>query len=307
VIDEEIRALFMKELPGAGLLFDEPMSAHTSLHIGGPADVMIRAEDHGTVSRALELSSHAGFPSLPLGGGTNVLVRDGGVEGALITLPSASEPEAVEEDAGRVVLRAGAGLALGALLAYCRREGLSGMEGLAGIPGQVGGAIAGNAGSYGMEVSDVLSTVSVMAREGSVRSLKKEDIPFGYRSAGLPEGSIILGAEFRLRRESPAAVSGRMTKWLEEKKSTQPLGKWSAGCVFENPPGESAGRLVDRAGCKGLREGAIEVSATHANFFINTGGGRAEDFLVLMERVAERVRTAFGVSLEPEIHIIGRN
>jgi UDP-N-acetylmuramate dehydrogenase len=307
VVDEEIRELLMKELPGARLLFDEPMSAHTSLHIGGPADVMIRAEDHGTVSRALELSSHAGFPSRPLGGGTNVLVRDGGIEGALLMLPPEREPETLEEDGEGVVLRAGAGLALGALLAFCRKEGLSGLEGLAGIPGQVGGAIAGNAGSYGMVISDVLRRVTVMTREGSVRSLKKEDIPFGYRSAKLPPGSIILGAEFSLNRESPRVVSGRMRKWLEEKKRTQPLGKWSAGCVFRNPSGESAGRLIDRAGCKGLREGAIEVSATHANFFINMGGGRAEDFLALMERVSDAVRRAFGVELEPEIRIMGRN
>jgi UDP-N-acetylmuramate dehydrogenase len=191
-------------------------------------------------------------------------------------------------------------------VAYSKREGLRGLEGLAGIPGQVGGAIAGNAGSYGTEIKDIVASVTLIDLEGRTLVLGREDIAFGYRSAELPRGSMVLGAELRLARGRPDEVARRIGKWLETKKKTQPLGKRSAGCVFKNPPGDSAGRLIDRAGCKGMRVGAIEVSGLHADFFINTGGGSARDFLRLMDRVAERVRAAFGIELEPEIRIVGR-
>jgi UDP-N-acetylmuramate dehydrogenase len=180
------------------------------------------------------------------------------------------------------------------------------MEGMAGIPGQVGGAVAGNAGAFSCEMKDVILRVNVMNREGKAVTLGRDELGFAYRHAELPAGAVLLGAELRLEKDDPAEVSKRMEEFLKEKKSKQPLGRRSAGCVYKNPPGDFAGRMIEIAGCKGMRVGGIEVSAVHANFFVNTGEGTATDYMNLMVEVASRVRTHSGVVLEPEIRMVGR-
>jgi UDP-N-acetylmuramate dehydrogenase len=302
----EIKELIKREVPAGSVRYDEPMGGNTSLRIGGPADVLIEPESPEAVSRVLGLLKRSGVPCLPVGGGTNLLVSDRGIEGAALSLASLRGIETMEEDDGWAALRVGAGTPLQGLLAYCAKHGLSGIEGLSGIPGQAGGAIAGNAGSFGCEIKDVLTKITLAESGGGRRVLGSEDVAFGYRHAGLPEGSVILAVELRCAKDSPDAVAERMKGHLETKRKTQPLGRRSAGCVFKNPPGESAGRLMDRAGCKGMRVGGIEVSQVHAGFFINAGKGTAEDFLRLMDAVAGKVKEAFGITLEPEIRIVGR-
>jgi len=306
MVDIEIRELFEKELPGVRVSFGEPMEAHTSLRIGGPAEVFITPHDASTLTRVMELLRRAGFPVFALGGGTNLLVSDAGMDGAVVSLASLRGIETVDEGDDWIVLKAGAGVPLQELVARSKKAGLSGLEGLAGIPGQVGGAIAGNAGSYGVEMKDSLLQVLLIDESGDMKTIDRDDIAFGYRRAGLPQGSVVLAAEVKLLRDSPQAVAGRVEHWVGLKRITQPLGSRSAGCVFKNPPGESAGKLIERASCKGMRIGGIEVSDVHANFFINAGGGSAGDFLRLMETVAGRVKEAFGIILEPEIRIVGR-
>jgi UDP-N-acetylmuramate dehydrogenase len=180
------------------------------------------------------------------------------------------------------------------------------MEPLAGIPGTVGGAVFMNAGSFGTEIKDVVTGVEIVDREGSIRRLSRSEIGFSYRSSSLPKGSIIISAEFRLSRDKPESVSKRIRETIRKKALSQPLNYPSAGCVFKNPPDDSAGRLIDIAGCKGMRCGGIEVSSVHANFFINTGGGTFDDFINLMEEVRDRVYKTSGIKLEPEIHILRR-
>jgi len=286
---------------------DEPLSRHTSLKIGGKAMLMLIPEDIDSLRVIIEKARDLDIKVLILGGGTNLLIDDRGVDGLVVSTKRLDMIEYLESK-GRddVILRAGAGLQLGGLISHCMRNGLSGMESLAGIPGTVGGAVFMNAGSFGTEIKDVVIGVEIMDREGSIRRLSRSEIGFSYRSSGLPEGSIIISAEFRLRRDKPESVSKRVRETIRKKSLSQPLNYPSAGCVFKNPPSDSAGRLIDSAGCKGMRCGGIEVSSVHANFFINRGGGTFDDFINLMEEVKERVYKASGIKLEPEICILRR-
>jgi UDP-N-acetylmuramate dehydrogenase len=180
------------------------------------------------------------------------------------------------------------------------------MEGLAGNPGSVGGAVAGKAGSFGFEIRDVITSISLLMPDGSQKELSAEDIVFEYRKAHVPSGSIILSAVLSLKKDEPFEIKKRFIEFINEKKSRQPVSKPSAGCVFKNQKDIAAGKLIDDAGCKGMRVGDIEVSEMHANFFINTGKGTADDFLKLMDIVGKKVKDKFGIVLEPEIRILGR-
>jgi UDP-N-acetylmuramate dehydrogenase len=242
------------------------------------------------------------IPYTVLGRGTNVLVRDAGIEGAVIL--TASMKKSSLSDGG--VARVQSGMALQAFIVSAVRAGFSGMEGLAGIPGSIGGAVAGNAGSFGYEMKDVVASCSVLMPDGSMRTVQGGHMGFGYRKAGLPEGAVIVSSEIALKKDDPVETHTRFRSFMKEKKAGQPVWQRSAGCVFKNPHGLSAGRLIDEAGCKGMSSGGISVSAVHANFFVNNGGGTAGDFLSLIDAVSQRVHHAFGVILEPEIRVIGR-
>lgn len=312
----EIKRLFRDT--GAEQKFREPMSAHTSLRIGGPADVFIRPRDADSLKRVRRTAAQAGIEVFPLGGGTNLLVKDEGLGGAVVYTGALKSIEIIGEDSDTAVIRAASGVRLKGLLDFALKRGLSGMEGLSGIPGLLGGAIAGNAGAFGFEIKDTLISAAMLNPEGDVETVGKDGLRFEYRKAAIPPGSIILYADFKLWKDSPGDLSERVKKFLAEKKTNQPLGERSAGCVYKNPAGggevpssgggnvPSAGKLIEDAGLKGMRVGDIEVSRKHANFFINRGKGRADDFLRLMEKVSAEVKSRFGIVLEPEIKIIGR-
>ncbi|MEJ2183191.1 MAG: UDP-N-acetylmuramate dehydrogenase [Nitrospirota bacterium] len=303
----EIKAVLMKELPRLEVRYDEPLAGHTTLRLGGPTPAYIVPGDGETVARVVQVLASRGIRPLAMGGGSNLLVGDRGVEEPVISVSALAGKDIREDCPGEAVLCVGAGLSLAGLLSLMRQSGLTGLEGLVGIPGQVGGAVAGNAGAFGREMKDVLCEVTVVDAEGTVHIINKEGLDFGYRRSGLPAGSVIIASTMAFGKDEPEAVAARMKRYLEEKKSRQPLGQWSAGCVFKNPQGgEPAGKLIEEAGCKGLAEGGIQVSPVHANFFVNTGEGTAADFTALMEKVAERVLRASGVSLEPEIRVVGR-
>lgn len=282
--------------------FNEPMSAHTSLKIGGPVDVAL-FPDETSLPELIKILTGEGIPYIVIGGGTNVLVKDRGINGAVIFT---SKMNNITLNAERSTLNAEAGCSLQKVINLCIEHGLSGMEGLAGIPGSMGGAIAGNAGSFGYEIKDVVKSVNLLMPDGDIKESSASDICFQYRSAKIPSDSIILSAVLSLRKDEPFEIKKRFTEFINEKKSKQPVSKPSAGCVFKNPKDIAAGRLIDDAGCKGMRVGDIEVSPMHANFFINTGKGTADDFLRLMDIVSKKVKEKFGIVLEPEIRIIGR-
>jgi UDP-N-acetylmuramate dehydrogenase len=286
--------------------FGEPMKKHTYLGIGGPADIFVVPNSVEALSSLLKAADQNKVQALPVGGGTNLLVSDGGIEGAVISMASFDEIRIINNDSDSVTVYVDSGYPLMRLVRFAADRGLTGIEGLAGIPGQVGGAISGNAGAFDQEIKDVLINVLVMHRDGNVEDIRKDALNFEYRHAELPPGAIILGALFSFGKDDPSAVSKRVDEFMKEKKLSQPLGERSAGCVYKNPPGGFAGKLIDEAGCKGMRVGGIEVSRVHANFFVNTGDGTAADYMNLMGEVSSKVKMSSGVVLEPEIRMVGR-
>lgn len=303
---EGIEEIFSEIFFEGDVRFVEPMMKHTSLRIGGPADVFVIPQDIPSLKNMLIILKRKGIPFLPMGSGTNVLVRDEGIEGVVISLKFLRKIQIVSEDEGNVNIYVEAGTPLQRLVQFSKEKGYSGIEGLAGIPGSVGGAICGNAGAFGYEMKDVLISVSIMDAEGNSKELRAEDIEFGYRRSNISLHELLLSAEIILKKDEKENVSSRMENFLKRKWESQPVPEPSAGCVFKNPPGLSAGKLIDEAGCKGMRIGDIEVSNIHANFFINKGKARASDFIRLMEDVRSRVKENLGIELEPEIRIVGR-
>jgi UDP-N-acetylmuramate dehydrogenase len=308
LVDSKIKEIFDKVSFSGEVRFDEPMSAHTSLRIGGPAEILAFPEDPVSLKNILLSAKREQIPVFIFGGGTNLLVSDGGIEGIVISLKAFNKIEFTREtNDKKAVLYVGAGVTLAKLISFAQKNGCAGIEALAGIPGYFGGAVYMNAGSFGVEIKDVLVSIALMDINGEIRILQKDDLNFSYRSSNLPGSSVILSANISLNRDKSDDILNRIKEFLRKKRETQPLLETSAGCVFKNPSGgDAAGRLIDAAGCKEMRIGDIEVSAGHANYFINKGRATYMDFIALMEKVKVRVKEHSGVVLEPEIKIIGR-
>jgi len=286
--------------------FNAPMKNHTNLGIGGPADVVVSPEDPVSLKNIVMLLGRQNLPFFPLGGGTNVLVRDAGIEGVVIKCRAFGRIEVLQETGGHAELFVEAGVPLQKIVNFCREKGYAGMEGLTGIPGTVGGALCGNAGSYGYEIREVIISTVIMRSNGSLERFRPEDLGFGYRTSNIRPDDIVLSANLKLGRDAADAVASRTDEFFSRKKKAQPIWEKSAGCVFKNPEGMFAGRLIDEAGCKGMSIGAIAVSSMHANFFVNCGEGTAGDYLALMAAVSAKVNEKFGVRLEPEIRVMGK-
>lgn len=307
IIDEHLwQEIISPDSFSGEVRFMEPMKKHTSLKIGGTADVFASPQDAVSLKNMLILLKEKSIPFVPVGGGTNLLVKDGGIDGVVVSLRDFRRIEIVKEENDLVSVFVESGVPLQRLVVFSREKGYSGIEGLVGIPGSVGGAIAGNAGSFGYEIKNVLVSVIVMHADGKMDKMSAGELGLEYRASKIPAGSIILGADIKMRRDIKEDITKRIDAFLREKSERQPISKLSAGCVFKNPEGASAGRLIDEAGCKGMRIGDVEVSAVHANFFINRGNASASDFIRLMDEVRTKVISIFGVELEPEIRIVGK-
>ena len=285
--------------------FMEPLSRHTSFGIGGPADVVVYPSDEEDLERVLVWAEEHSTPVLTLGGGTNVLVDDAGFRGIIAFLQRGLSR--VSFDGENV--RAEAGVGFSALVGAMAGKGLSGLEFAWGIPGTVGGAIKGNAGAFGRQISDVLTEVEGIDRcSGERVRLNPSELGFGYRRSGIPDLLILTAARFRLLRDDPTTIRSRMLDFLRRRRSSQPVQERTAGCIFKNPPsGPAAGALIERVGCKGLYVGDAGISERHANFIVNRRDARASDVRELIEQVRTRIREATGVELELEIRLIGRN
>lgn len=306
-IGEELEEIFA-ECPFEGeIRFMEPMMKHTSLRIGGPADLFVIPQNLPSLKNILIIVNRKKIPFLVLGGGTNILVKDGGIEGVAISLTSFRKIEILSVHEMNVRIDVETGAPLQRLVQYSKEDGYSGIEGLAGIPGSVGGAIIGNAGAFGYEMKDVLISISTMDTEGNIKTRGVDNIDLGYRRSNISSTDLLLSAEILLKKDSKEHVSAKIEDFLKRKWESQPFSEKSAGCVFKNPLGLFAGKLIDESGCKGMRIGDVEVSSTHANFFINKGRANASDFIRLMDNVKQRVKEKFGVVLEPEIRIVGRD
>lgn len=303
---ERIKEIFGGDAFAGDVFANEPMRDHTTLRIGGSADVYAMPRSLPSLKNLITALNGESVSVMALGGGSNILVSDEGIDGMVISTASLNHVETIEESDEDVRLFVEAGTPLQKLINLSRAQGYKGIEGLAGIPGFVGGAVRGNAGSFGYEMGDVVESVTVIDMEGRIFTIEKDDLGFGYRSSALAEGVILLSANIRLKKDDEREVAKRVSGFLREKTEKQPISKFSAGCVFKNPPLAYAGRLIDESGCKGMRRGDVEVSSLHANFFVNRGSGKASDFLWLMEEVKERVIKSFGIELETEIRVVGR-
>lgn len=290
------------------------LSERTTLRLGGPAlaEAVARVEaDLDQLGR--ELPGLGGRP-LALGAGSNILALDGALDVVLVRPANDAAPQ-VEHTPGGALVRVGAGFGLPRLLGLCQRLGLSGLESLTGIPGRVGGAVAMNAGSYGVETGALLSRVRLWTPTAGLVWRETKDCSFGYRhfdaklGAGLGDGfSLIWEAEFRLASGEPKAIRARMEATYGKKKAVQPVTAKSAGCVFKNPPSAtgvgSAGKLLDQAGMRGRKLGGMAFSELHANFLVNLGRGTAAQALELMDLGRSAVSARFGVELETEVVVL---
>ena len=280
----------------------EPMARHTSFGLGGPADIFLEPPTASAFKEAAALLDDSGVPIMILGRGTNILVRSGGIDGAVLASRRAFDGI---ERRGRT-LDVGSGVALARALRFCAEEGLSGIEGLAGIPGSVGGAVVTNAGSFGVAIGERLREV-VLFRPGSEsRAVTVSDLPIAYRRTTLPAKSVIERAILELDEADPEAVRRLEEDTLEKKWKAQPADMRSAGCIFKNPPGESAGKLIDSVEMKGARVGGAVVSDRHANFVLNDRGATPEDVEELIGAVRARVQEATGIELDLEVEIVGK-
>lgn len=293
------RALDAKQIP---YRTDEPLLKKTWWRAGGSADVYIEASDLPTVRAVAALTHQHAVPLFVLGNASNLLVSDKGIRGVVMRLQG-DLTQATELPGRKVEL--GAGLKLVSLLKRAERERWSGLQLFAGIPGTVGGAVRMNAGTALGEVSSRLVDIDVVTREGETGTLSPSDLSMRYRHCELPEGAIVTAARLSLTDEDFDDCKRHIDEHLAYRAATQPVDVPTCGSTFRNPPGTSAGRLIDSCGLKGLRIGGAVVSEKHANFLVNTGTATATDLRSLIEEVQRRVREQTGIEMSPEVHFAG--
>ena len=296
-------------LPDGAVLYDEPMSAHTSFRIGGPADVFVSAKEPEAVKAVLAFGRKADIPVTVIGNGSNLLVSDKGVEGIVLSIKDTGTelPAPVYADDEKAVFEVSAGMSLSAFSKACAKAGYTGTETLAGIPGSVGGGVAMNAGAYGGEIKDVLKSARVLDKDLNEKVLTNAELELGYRrSRVLSEGLIVLSAEFELKRGNAEESLAKISELNKKRKDKQPLELPSGGSTFKRPEGYFAGKLIEDAGLRGFRFGNAAVSEKHCGFVVNLGGATCAEVLALMDEVKKKVFENSGVGLEPELRMIGR-
>jgi UDP-N-acetylmuramate dehydrogenase len=281
--------------------FKEPLGFHTSLRIGGPADIFVVPQNIDDIRHALQFAERDQLAVTVIGGGNNLLVGDRGVRGVTLKL---------EGCLGRAEYRgeealAGAGVSLSGLIREAAALHLGGIECLIGIPATIGGALAMNAGTADGAIGDFVSAVYFLHPDGTLGEFKPGPGPLGYSAFQAPPGAVLIGCRLRLQRRPMGEIQRELKQRLKQKKTTQPLALASAGFVWRNPSGGSAAKLIEKSGLRGKRVGGAEISAKHANFVVNRGGATAGDIIALLDLTRERVRHQFGVALDHEIRIIG--
>jgi UDP-N-acetylmuramate--L-alanine ligase/UDP-N-acetylenolpyruvoylglucosamine reductase len=287
--------------PESVLRVFEPMARHTTLRVGGPADLWVEPATVETLARLLVRARELGVPVTVVGRGSNLLVRDLGIRG-LTLHPVRGVFARLDVEDG--VIRAGAGVRLRQIAYAARKAGLGGMEFMEGIPGNLGGSLRMNAGAMGRWMFDVVESVQVMEMDGSVHELPAAELGAGYRQVAGLDGRIALGATLRGTSAALPEIDARLQAYSAQRWSSQPAAP-SAGCTFKNDASIPAGKLIDELGLKGLAVGGARISPVHANFIVNEGGATARDILALMERIRSEARSRRGLGLEPEIQIVG--
>lgn len=285
-----------------------PMKELTSLRVGGKADLVLFPRDEEELGKVVSTARESGTPLYPMGGGTNLLVKDGGIAGAMVSpshgfnylsLPGSN-------GTGETILRAGAGSSLGRICLFALKNGLSGLEGLTGIPGSLGGCLTMNAGAGSTSVGENILRVKMLTEEGETVSFSRDEIDFGYRRAVYPVKGIFIEADFKLQVMDKKELSNRAVEAARKRRHSKFVFPFNAGSIFKNPQGRSAGALIEKCGLKGDTQGDAQISNLHGNIFVNRGHATAGDLLKLIEKAKEKVLESFGIELEEEIKIIGR-
>ncbi len=297
----DLQQKFSAFVPEIQLCFDEPMAKHTSLRIGGGAEIMAFPKNREELQALLKMSALLDCNTAILGAGTNVLAPDAGLPGLVICLKDCLDGmERLNETSIRVM----AGVTMSRAAVFAANLGLSGLEFAHGIPGTIGGGVYMNAGAYGGEICGVCRSVEIMDRKGNIRSLSNEEMDFSYRHSVL-EGSdnIVISAEFCLIPDGPERIKARMKELIGKRLTSQPLDLPSAGSAFKRPVGGYAAALIDEAGLKGFRVGGAAISTKHAGFAVNVDHATAADFQNLLQQVSDKVYETRGIRLEPEVRI----
>ena len=280
---------------------DEPLAKHTTLRVGGPADLYVEPANESDLAAILKYCAQRGVKFVVIGRGSNLIVRDRGVRGVVICL---AQPEFSKIEIDGVRLRCGAGARLKNVSVEARRKGICGMEFLEGIPGSVGGALRMNAGAMTGATFDVVESVRVMDYSGNVSELLPRDMEVAYRSCATLKTLIALGAVLCGRPDSVESIAQRMSAYSQKRWSSQPAAP-SAGCMFKNPATIPAGRLIDELGLKGTRVGGARISDEHGNFLVNDGNATAVDVLKLISQLQAKAKAERGIELHTEVEIIG--
>jgi UDP-N-acetylmuramate dehydrogenase len=283
------------------VLLDAPMRQFTSIKVGGPADCLLFPKDLVELRKVVLHARKKGIPILILGKGTNLIVRDKGIRGWVISLTQGMRKFQVRGD----VVEAEAGLSLQRLVQFSSKKGLGGLEPFFGIPGTVGGGLAMNAGAWGVELKDILLSITLMNKKGEVVEKPRQKLKFSYRRLTLPPHWIILKGKFQLKKGRREEILERVASYSEMRKKAQPLNYPSAGSIFKNPSEGPAGKWIEEAGLKGFRMGQAMVSDRHSNFIINLGKAKAQEVIDLMELVEEKIYKEKGVFLAKEVKVVG--
>lgn len=301
LLDERDRAV-LTGVFGARVRFDEPLAGYTSWKIGGPADAFASVESEAELATLMRFCFRRRIPWFVIGGGSNVLVGDGGMRGVVIRLGGAFADIGVQEDGDFVVVAAGASAGMAAVTARAASAGAADVGSLSGIPGTVGGSLRMNAGTD-REIGDFVREVWVQSP--SRPAAHPVAVEYFYRRSNLARDAIVSRVTLAFAKADPRGVRAEMQSRLVRRKRTQPIALPNAGSCFRNPEGDKAARLIEAAGAKGWREGDAEVSALHANFINNLGGASAKDVATLLARVRSAVFDRFGVELQLEVHLVG--
>ncbi|EWG11858.1 UDP-N-acetylmuramate dehydrogenase [Cytobacillus firmus] len=301
-MDEFISKL--RELNIGTVKENEPMANHTTMKIGGPADLFIEPSSIDSLAKAMDLIRQYKVNWRAIGRGSNLLVSDGGIEGVVIKLGRGMD----HLDLKGTELRAGGGYSLVALSTIISKKGLSGLEFASGIPGSVGGAVYMNAGAHGSDISQILTKAHVLFEDGKMGWLTKDEMEFSYRTSILQKKrpGIVLEAVFQLIEGDREKISSAMQKNKDYRKETQPWNFPCAGSIFRNPLPEYAGQLIEKAGLKGHSIGGAQISNMHGNFIVNAGDAKAEDVLALIQHIKDTIFDYYGIKMETEVEIIGR-
>jgi UDP-N-acetylmuramate dehydrogenase len=303
--DDSSLAAELKLISGLTVKIAEPLARYTSMKIGGPADYFIEADNEAALARLLRILHQQGKPFCLLGNGSNVLISDRGVRGAIIHLAGEFKKAQWHEAGATAQANVGAAFQVTQLVRDAARRGYAGLEFAEGIPGSVGGALYMNAGAYGSEFEKVVDQVDGMTSSGEALHLSRAQMNFSYRDSHLPAGTVVMRVRMNLHKEESAQLSSKVRALTGKRKSSQPAGFPNSGSMFRNPPGDFAGRLIEAAGLKGKRIGQAQISERHANFIVNHGGAKADDVRRLMALAQDEVRQRFSVELVPEVKFLG--